>query len=394
MPPIRTIAPEQILQIAEKPYPLLRFHPATDALPGGLSVAMVPAIVDWERSRLDGGDDDYYLVRHVNFGSNPAGGYGMLVTVKIPRKGVVRAEWVSTLLRVFRKDTPGGHGQLRLIFDPKRRPIVLNEDGTPFSSDPYLDDLMFSFEAWRPPAAHFDPLAGLDPTAYALTMRCYAATQRFLEDSLRGLSWHCYPLKLPPVEEAHDELLYTCLTMGDSLARHTLHQHLHSLSPHFDGDPRDYPQPTSEQVEKLREILDDASVPDDPIAQIMGGDTSYHLLLRSCITMGLTAIDASVSRIHERHPELGAYHPLKVTPGEIPSWASSLAHSNRRNMLMRLPSTLYWLVHNQNVLPDRAHQILLEAGLLELDDEDRPVKRVYYISEDTPYGRLLDNLMQ
>jgi len=391
---IRVLEPGEVLDLIEQPYPFLRVRSATDALPSGLALAMVPALVDWNRSQLQGKDDDFYLVHNLNFGGNPAGGYNMLVTAKVPRHGVVRAEWVSTLLRIFKKDTPGGHGQLRLIFDPDRRPVVLNRDGTPFTNRPHLDDLVFSFEAWRPPAAHFDPLAGLDPKAYALTMRCYAAPQRFLEDSLRNLSWHCYPLALPPVEEAYDELLYTCLTMGDSLARHTFRKLLEDPGRFFDRDPQDYPDPLPEQIEKLREMLLDTSVPEDPIAQIMGGDISYHLLLRSCITMALTAIDACSSRIHQRHPQLGEYRPLRVTPKEIPSWAISLAHSNRRNMLMRLPGTIYWLIRNQDVLPDRAHQILLEGGLLQLDEQGQPVKKVYHISEETPYGRLLDNLMQ
>lgn len=386
--------PDQLLEILEEPYPLLRVHSATDALPSGLALAMIPAIVDWDRSRLEGDEDDYYLVRNVNFGGNAVGGYNILATVKVPRTGVIEAQWVSTLLRVFGKDTPGGHGQLRLIFRKDRRPMVLSHEGTPLSNDPYLDDLIFSFEAWRPPSLHFDPLAGLDPKTYALTMRCYAGTQRFLEDSLRGLSWHCFSLALPPVDEALDELLYTCMTMGDSLARHTFKNLMKNPGRYFNGDPRDYPKPTPEHEEKFREFLLQQSVPEDPISQIMGGDISYHLLLRSCITMALTIVDACNSRIHQRHPELPEYHSLHVTPGEIPSWASSLAHSNRRNMLMRLPGTVYWLIRNQNVLPDRAHLILQEAGLLQLDEEKKLLKRVYYISEDTPYGRLLDNLMQ
>jgi len=386
--------PEKLLEILEEPYPLLRVHSSTDALPSGLALAMAPAIVDWERSRLEGDEEDFYLVRNVNIGGNPAGGYNVLATAKVPRRGVMEAQWVSTLLRVFGKDTPGGHGQLRLIFREDRRPCVLNEEGNPLSSDPYLDSLVFSFEAWRPPSLHFDPLAGLDPKTYALTMRCYAGTQRFLEDSLRSLSWHCFSLALPPVDEALDELLYTGLTMGDSLSRHTFKKLLENPTRYFDGDPRDYPDPTVEQVEKLHEILLDKTLPEDPISQIMGGDVSYHLLLRSCITMALSVIDACNSRIHESHPELPAYNPLRVTPGEIPSWASSLAHSNRRNILMRLPGTIYWLIRNQNVRPDRAHMILLDAGLLQLDEEERPIEKVYLISEDTPYGRLQDNLMQ
>jgi len=384
----------ELLDLLTEPYPLLRIRSGSDQLPNGLAAAMVPLVVDWRRSRLAGDPEDYYLVRNVNVGGNPVAGRSVLATVKVPRFAVTEAEWVLVILRLMGKDISAGHGQVRLRFAPGNGPVVLNREGGPMWPDPHLEDLVFSFEAWRPPGTPFQPLAGLDPRTYALTLRCYDGAQRFLEDGVSNHAWTCYPLDLSGRPGALDELLYTALVAGDSLARH--------MASHFLGDPGvnllleqpDYPSASPREIEKLRTLLEMDRIPDDPIAEITGGDVSYHLLQRSCITMGLSLINSCLHRIHHRHAELGKFESLSVAPREIPDWAAARAHADRRATLMRLPGALHWLAVNQNVLPDKSYAVLEKAGLLRRSPNGQLVRRRYALDDATPYGRIGDTLMQ
>jgi len=386
--------PVELLNLLSEPYPLLRIRSEVDRLPIGLAAAMAPAIVDWRRSMLEDDQEGFYLVHNVNVGGNPVEGRTVLATVKIPRAGVIAADWVLVLKRILGKDTAAGHGQLRLRFHEDKQPTVLNRDGGPMWPDPHVEDLVFSFEAWRPPGTSFNPRAGLDPNTYALTMRCYAGPQRFLEDGVCNHSWAVYPLDLDRHYDAFNNLLYTALVTGDSLARHTINHLLEKPAVHLDLEPTDYPQIDPRQIEELRPLLDRDQVPEDPIAQITGGLISYHLLQRSCITMGLNVIDTSLHRLHHRYPELGTYESLPVAPKKIPSWISNLAHSDRRATLLRLPGAIHWLAVHQTVLPDRSQVILKNAGLLRTGADGQVVSHYYFLGGDTPYGRISDSLMQ
>lgn len=386
--------PRELLDLFTEPYPLLRLRAGSDRLPSGLAAAMVPAVVDWQRSPLNDEADDHFLVRNVNVGGNPVDGRQVLATVKVPRRGVTGAEWVLVHARLLGKEGPAGHGQLRLKFDSDSRPRVLNREGGPMWPDPCLDDLVFSFEAWRSPGSSFQPLAGLDPSTYALTLRCYAGGQRFLEDGVNNRGWIVYPLDFAERKGALDELLYTALVTGDSLARHTICHLLNQPDVHLKLEQSDYPGIDDSQIDKLRPLLDRDHIPEDPIAGLTGGEISYHLLQRSCITMGLTIVDNCLHRVHHQHPEYGEYESLRVAPKRIPGWLSELAHADRRGTLLRLPGAMHWLAVNQTVLPDKSYQVLERAGLLQRRPDGQLERRSYALGGDTPYGRLSDNLMQ
>lgn len=154
--------PSKLLDLLGKPFPLLSIHSNTEQLPNGLAAAMAPAIVDWQGSQLTGNDDDFFLVRNVNVGSNPVEGNIVLATLKIPLNGIIGAQWVLVMMRKLGKDTLAGHGQLRMVFNPENCPVILNDAGNPRQPEPYVKDLVFSFEAWRPAGISFNPLAGLD----------------------------------------------------------------------------------------------------------------------------------------------------------------------------------------------------------------------------------------
>lgn len=385
--------PEEILDLIKEPWPSVRVNVSTEVFPSGLAVAMVPAIVDWHRSSVGPDDDNYFIVRNVNFGGNPATGHTVLATVRVPCTGVVAAEYVEVCGTILGRGAVAEHGQIRLIFAKNRRPVVLDRNGEPFSNNPYLDDLVFSYDAWRPPATGFDPRLGLDPKTYALTLRCYSGGQRFLEDGLRDKFWVCFPLRLPNVSGALDDLLHTCLTFGDSLARHTVRYLLNHPDRHFADNPTDYADPDPELVRRLRSDIAADQVPENSIAEITGGEISYHLLLRSCITMALTTIDAGADRTHQRYPARGERPHLQIGPDNLPKWVSDIAHADKLQTLLRIPALIYWVAKHQEVIPSTGVASLDRAGLLQRGEDGSPLRHQYSLRADTPYGQLRDNLM-
>ncbi|MEZ4652330.1 MAG: hypothetical protein R3E12_01645 [Candidatus Eisenbacteria bacterium] len=366
---------EDILAWIHQETPLLRAHNRLDALPGGLSLAMMPALVSWRRSRPDAETDPHYLVHNVNVGGNPVAGTTDLATVRIPRDGIASIEFVMALSRVLGVDTPGGHGMIRFVFRPDRRPLVFAHDGKPLTNRPELEDLVFSWEAWRPPMAAFDGQKGLDPAAYALTMRCAHGPDRFLSDGLQHRPWLCYPLALP-VSRAAPEILHFCLVLGDALARHTFTRILEDAAP-ADGS--------------TRVALETDRGPEDPTSELLGNEIGYHLLLRSCITMSLTSIDMGVERACRSE---GVTRPqrLEVTPGPLPDWIGELPHADPAGIFQRLPQALSWVAEHHRVIPAAAYQILRDAGLLHRK-RGRTVYRYYDLRRRTPYGKLSENLI-
>ena len=156
---------------------------------------MMPILVDWQR---DPGTERMLRVKNVNVAGNPVVGHNVLATVDVPMTGLASAQWCLTPARnEDNRDAEGGHGQLRFLFDPAERPVVLDENGAPMPGIAAVDDLIVSWEAWRPPLVRWTAMDGLDPESYALTLRVYTGAKRFLDDAVRNNPWNCYPLRLP-----------------------------------------------------------------------------------------------------------------------------------------------------------------------------------------------------
>lgn len=361
--------------------PILRVQARTDALPGGLALAMLPVLVDWKASSVGGGSDDHYQLHFVNAGGNPVEGTTHLVSAHVPCDGLRGAEFVVVNSRRFGLDRVGAHAQLRLLFDPGRRPTLIGNNGRRLSRDAEIDDLVFSWEAWRPPATDFHSRQGLDPNNYALSMRCFTGPQRFLEDSLRNRNWICYPLALPAAEDAGGELLYAILLIGDSLARLTLArilEHLAEPSALARGEPGNDLQSWAQ----LKALVADA--PDSPLEAVLGSGFSYQTLTRSCVTMALTCIDVAMARLWRR-AGLGEWKPLQVSTEDPPAWVKELSHASIRGFFERLPSVIWWLMKNHTVIPKHAHEVLERAGLLQRQN-GHVVQHEYDIGGATPYG--------
>jgi hypothetical protein len=389
--PDRDHLPADIFEWRRTNTPLVRVNTAEDALPGGLSMAMAPLIVDWEGSSIGFGPDDYYLVHNVNVSSNPIEGTTVLATVRVPAAAVESAEFVLVMSKLGRFKTKMGHAMLRFIFKPDARPIILDNRGKAVANNAKIQDLVLSWEAWRPPTAHFDPLAGLDPTTYSLTPRCFSGSVRCLTDSILNRPWVAYPLKLPDVPNAADEVLYLGLLLGDALARQTITQLL-EVQVKGDDEAQDRAQAEAEDVVEGEAALEESEIPQNPIRDILDGNLSYHLLLRSCVTMALATIDWANVRIHRRG---GLPDPprIRVAPDSLPTALDEIAEGNMKSAFLRIPGALYWLTKNGSAMPGDSYKVLEEAGLLQTGEDGKIARKDYENRHESPYGCIDDNLI-
>jgi hypothetical protein len=165
----RTADAEELLGWAEQATPLARINTATDRLPNGLALSMLPFMVDWEHSDVDG-DAPFLLMRNVNAGGNPVIGENLLATLRIPLDGLDALQWCLTPTRNKKrgKDTFMGHAMLRFLFTKDRTSGHSGPGRQPLRGALPPDDLMLSWEAWRPPMTSYDGLKGLDPETYTL----------------------------------------------------------------------------------------------------------------------------------------------------------------------------------------------------------------------------------
>jgi len=362
-------------------------------LPNGLSIAMLPLFVDWEMSQLEG-ENPYVIVRNVTVRGNPIEGRVLLATVRVPMDALRSVEWCNIVARNSNNnDTVSGHGQTRFIFDPDRRPVVLDEEGNPDETSPYMDDMILSWEAWRPPLVHYNIAQGLDPEAYTLSLPAYSGSQRMLMDALRNQPWECYPLALPETPDAMMHLLITNLAMGDSFARRVIQSLVADGQVAVPDEEALSLMFTEEKLEQIRNVYSLSRLPEDPLIDLMGqADLSYQLLERSCITQSLTALQLSLVRTH-RNNGLGEPPTLQIVPEKLPPWIEELGTASTGEMLYRAPGLLLFIARNNQVLPGNAYRILEDAGLLRRDEEGEPVVYYYHVESNTPYGELRNNMM-
>ncbi|MEM8954056.1 MAG: hypothetical protein AAGD22_07905 [Verrucomicrobiota bacterium] len=384
---------QSLLAWSRRNTPILSINSPVDALPNGLAMAMAPFLVDWEKSQLEGKPDDFYLVHNVVVGGNQVRGTVLLGTVRVPANGVESVEWNLVISRVKGRDTPRGHAQLRFIFKKDALPVVLDQNGNALHDNAEIDDLVFSWEAWRPPGTRWGMIPGLDPETFALTVRCYDGAERFLNDAVFGHAWACYPLDLPSVPGAERDQLHTCMILGDALARRTAQAILDEDSEYDTGFQ---PEEIAHEMAKLRQQFSKDSMPDEPLIYHAGNkDLSYHLLLRSCITQALAAVDLGMEKTFYEN-DLGERPSLRYIPETLPDWICDLAHGrnteNRPSLLAKIGPTIRWLTENSQVIPGNAYRILDEGGLLQHDDKDNLVRFYYRVDLTTPYGAVPINV--
>ncbi len=371
--------------------PLIGVQVTRDSYPNGLSVAMSPMLVNWKVSSPGFDAQSCYLVKNVNLGSNPVAGEAVLGTVRIPVGGIDRVEWVFVVSKVGGRDSQAGHAMIRFLFRDDNRPCIVTDEGEALGYHLDIQDLIFSWEAWRPPLADFDPLAGLDPEKYALSMRCYSGPVRCISDTVLNRPWICYPLNLPDVPDAAGELLYVCMVMGDAVARHTIGIMFDERIENALNTPEGYEGEDLSIWEGIRDSLRTDEVPGNPIEEMLEGRTRYHLIERSCVTMALIMLDVANVRIHRRG---GLEEPPRINavPEKLPPLIHNLEKGNLRTALFSIPSAIHWLIHNQTVIPGKAHELLDEVGLLQRKN-GKIVSESFDNTDVTPYGRIDEHMI-
>ena len=369
--------------------PVIHVDTGRARLPNQLAASMMPILVDWQR---DPGSKRMMRVKNVNVAGNPIVGHNVLATVDVPLGGLASAQWCLTPPRnEDNRDAEGGHGQLRFLFDPSLRPVVLDESGAPMPGIAAVDDLIVSWEAWRPPLVRWTALDGLDPESYALTLRVYTGAKRFLDDAVRNNPWNCYPLRLPGGRQGAQELLYAGLLMGDALARRTIREMVES------GDVQVtesmLAEMTPDAIARARTVFSEASLPEDPLVALIGGaDLSYQLIRRSCVTHSLYTVQIGLRRAYQTMG-LGEAPTLEVLPDDLPGWVDELAHAERSDLLALLPGALLYVARHSTVLPSNAHQILAAEELIERDESGGLIRYYYHRGQHTPWGAIRDNMM-
>ncbi len=384
-----TYTPTDLLSVAQNF--LSRIDIRRDTFPNGLSVAMAPLLVDWKSSSIGSGPEDFYVLRNVNLSIDPVSGYLTLGSIRVPADSVEHIEWVFVVSRVARRETEGGHAMLRFVFKEDRLPTLISNEGDPIGHNIVTRDLVFSWEAWRPPLANFDPVSGLTPDTYALSLRCCHGPMRCLSDSLLDRPWVCYPIRLPDVPNAAHDFLYVAMLLGDAVARQTIGSIIEERIEANSNIPEGYEDEDLEQWDEMHDAIRDNAIPDFPIDEILEGKTRYHLLERSCVTMALATLDLANVRIHKR-AGLEVPPRIKVVPGELPSFINHLAEGKRRSALLAIPAAIHWFARNQTVIPGRAHELLDKVGLLRQENQ-KILKSHFDNRQNTPYGRLHENLI-
>lgn len=387
----RFVSSHEVLKWNATTSPLIRVRTRRDAVPGGLALAMAPLYVKWSSSKAGFDPGDYYHLLRVNTANNLAGGITILGGMKVFGDSVESVEFVTVISKVAHRESPGGHAMLRFIFKEDRRPVLVDRGGDPVENDAFAEDLVLSWEAWRPPHASFDPVKGLDPHTYALTPRCYLGEVRCVADAVLDRPWHCYPLKLPDVAHAADELLYVSLALADAVGRQTVMNLLEDIVDKDKKLPEGYEDPEVHEWEELLEFYRASEVPENPIREVLQGKIRYQLMERSCVTMALSTVDWANVRIHRRGG-LGDPKRVRVTPDTLPKFLDDLAAGKRKHVLLRMPAALHWLMMHQSVIPSKSHELLDEVGLLHR--ENGHIKEHHYDNRrHTPYGDIADHII-
>ncbi len=363
--------------------PAFRVRTASDVLPGGYSAAMVPVLIDWDRSDFSEGGE--IVIRNVNDGGNPVSGLTLLRYARIRPEKVERVEFIIVPLggpKAF------SHGQLRFIFEEGGAEYIPGDDAV---GDPELmSDLVLSWEAWRQPGVDFSVLKGMNSREFELTMRAYSGPQRFLEDALSKRDWTVYMLRLPGGRSGFAELLRSSLILGDGAARYSIRWMFGQVQKEWALDGPGSEAESEETASIWRELRARANSPEKSSGDRrlnLAGKTGYQTFLRSCASMALYCVDVAVARLIERGlPHEGMRPTQKPELEEEPGWMDRLGRSGVKALFVYAPRVIIFARKHPTVIPSKIPKALDEAGLLVRAD-GKPIKKVFSIETETPWGR-------
>jgi hypothetical protein len=393
----RTLTPEQLLsrvRLLNKP---LRLRTSMDVLPGGYAAAMAPVMIDWQSNR-PWDEHGFVIIHNLNHGGNPVDGTTVFCSARVPLDGVEAVEFILLPLDKIGREGLLQHGQLRFVFAANRPVELLNYGNEKMGSDCYLYDLVFSWEAWRPPDTSYDFKTGMNPAAYLLTPRCFSGPTRFLDDALGQRDWISYRLRLPHGRLGFAELLKTNLALCDGVARHNVSKILKQSEEKWAQQaPRVEENQTEplDEWEYLRKVVAPNTLTTDPLINLLDDDLAYQTLLRSCAIMSLYTINVAVDRLAAAGHTDGLNPDYRMLPdlGHQEPWMTELAGTDLKGIFLRAPAILRFLWSNPQAFPKNIPHQLEHAGLLEL--ENGKVKKIrYQLDGITPYGTLQENLIK
>jgi len=388
----RTLSPGQILSWMEDDTQIMRLRADRDVIPGGYMAAAIPVLVDWPASDLHG-EPASIILRHVNYGGNPFEKTTVLHSVRVPLDGLESAELTLVPFGEGGRLGPLQHVQLRFIFEAGKEPVLVDLAGAETGADPRIPDLVFGWVSWRRPDVGWDLRKGMDDDAqiYWLSLRAFAGSQMFLEDTLKGRDWFSYPLRLPGGKRGVAELFKSTVTLGDGAARDTLARMLAGGEEIWLKHPP--PGDTAEQDihSQWNELLGHIHTADPqalaPVHLPPDQDT-YHPLVRSCATMARYAVLLTVKRLIANGQSEGVVLDKLPEPllGSTEVWMKALAHTSLRGLFLRAPLAMrYVMRHRESVPPDLPSE-LDGAGLLQRRNGKH--YRIHYSHKGTtPYGR-------
>jgi len=389
----RTLTLQQLLNWAEDNKDIMRLRTDRDVLPGGYMAAFAPMLVAWRESELRS-DNGHVILRNVNYGGNPVDRTTVLQSARVPLDGIEAAEFI--LVPLNSRGT-AHHAELRFIFAPHRFPELLNLAGSQTGSLASFPDLVFSWEAWRPPQKKFSLKEGLDESAYGLTLRAFAGPQLYLEDSLRQHDWFSYRLRLPGGKAGLQELLKVVLVLGDGVARNTIHRLLQqdeeswlAHAPAGEGETEN----EKEAWQQLESRLASAAPSEAAAQSLPGTEQTYHALVRSCATLARYAVLLATWRLIDKgHADGVNLDRLPSTElPQVEGWMKAVAHADLRRLFLNAPAALRFLVHNPQVRPNRIPEELDAAGLL-LRKGGKPWEIHYSPKATHPYSATGVNLV-
>ncbi len=379
-PEHRTVDVTDVAEYVEMEATTYRVRTLRDVLPGGMSAAMAPVFVVWSRSSFAPGGS--IIIRNLNHGGNPLSGVTVLRTAVLHPEKIVRAEYVKVPLSRHRSLS---HGQLRFVFEPGGAEFV-DEDASAVGEPDSLDDIVLSWEAWRPPGTPYSIVKGMDPTVYELTMRAYSGVQRFLEDALQRRDWEVSTLALPGGREGAIELLKVALAMGDGAGRYAMSEMLEKTGGAWvTGGPRESDGDAAASWQLVEEKLQDTNSLGD--ARInLAGRTGYQTIVRSCASMALYQVDVTTARLIEQGHAHDGVSLVKIAGiNEIPEWMTELSKANPAGLFLRGPKMIAFVHKYPSAIPGEIPKQLDRAGLL-VREGGKPVKREFKINGETPWG--------
>ncbi len=375
----RILSPREMLAKARDNTQVMRLRTVRDVLPGGHMAALTPVLVDWQASQIQAANP-FVVLRNVNYGGNPIERTTIFHSVRMPLEKIRFAEFILVPLKHMGPRTPFQHVQLRFVFQPDCYPELLSLAGARTGADSRFPDLVLSWETWLPPHQKYNAVKGLDSSFYQLTLRAFAGPQRFLEETLRGKSWHAFRLQLPGGDAGRVELVKVLLALGDGVGRHTLSRMLKEGEEDWLAQaPRAAADSSSRRDwQMLKEHIHQPRDYGDSRMHTTSGDEYYHTMVHSCATLARYAILVATHRLVEsgRTSGLDLDQLPEAVLGKPEAWMQDAAHAKLGGLFMRGPLAAAYALRHPHTRPDKIPGQLARAGLIE--QRDGKLWRVHY----------------